>query len=227
MFGYYPQTRYSLRLWDAAKKLVLCGNFFKGAFGASYLNHQYLIGAQVPLYSDASDSVARSQIAPLQSDEPTDIRLKPPDKSPASRLGPVWRRLASHIDEHKIPKILSFQYHHQPFNYLKQQGPENPIERKKRLRDGGLGDEPSTNHFLADADEKTWIARPLIPTASPLLASTARAKPSAPTISPLPLEGDACTRGVDIETIGRLREHRQFEAFIQLQPKTLALKLKG
>lgn len=60
------------------------------------------------------------------------------------------------LDEYKdspgIPKIPNFQYHHQPFNYFIQQGPENPAERKKRLRDGGLGDEASTNGFLADAD---------------------------------------------------------------------------
>ncbi|KPB74370.1 Acid phosphatase [Pseudomonas syringae pv. maculicola str. M6] len=60
------------------------------------------------------------------------------------------------LDEFKdstgIPKIPNFQYHHQPFNYFKQQGPQNPEERKKRLRDGGLGDESSTNRFLADAE---------------------------------------------------------------------------
>src|SRR5690606_8923693 len=50
-----------------------------------------------------------------------------------------------------IPKIPNFQYHHQPFNYFVQQGPEHPEERAKRLRDGGLGDDPSSNRFYADA----------------------------------------------------------------------------
>ena len=54
-------------------------------------------------------------------------------------------------DSGGIPKIPNFQYHHQPFNYFKQQGPENPAERNKRLRDGGLGDDASTNKFFADA----------------------------------------------------------------------------
>ena len=49
------------------------------------------------------------------------------------------------------PQDSDFQYHHQPFNYFKQQGPQNPAERAKRLRDGGLGDESSTNRFFADA----------------------------------------------------------------------------
>ncbi|WP_122579976.1 acid phosphatase, partial [Pseudomonas viridiflava] len=60
------------------------------------------------------------------------------------------------LDEFKdstgIPKIPNFQYHHQPFNYFVKQGPQNPAERKRRLRDGGLGDEASTNRFLADAE---------------------------------------------------------------------------
>lgn len=46
-------------------------------------------------------------------------------------------------DSGGIPKIPNFQYHHQPFNYFKQQGPENPAERNKRLRDGGLGMTPA------------------------------------------------------------------------------------
>ncbi|GFM83693.1 acid phosphatase [Pseudomonas cichorii] len=220
--GTYPQSQYSLRLWDVAKEFVLCDNFFQGAFGGSFLNHQYLISATAPFYPDAANSAAKAQIATLQSDDPLDPRLKPLEKSPASAMEgppqfgpsaltpdgyavntlappywPTWLRdpqnpdyskpdLAnvlvpqSHdhigdklsrkgvewawyagawqvtLDEFKdstgIPKIPNFQYHHQPFNYFKQQGPDNPAERKKRLRDGGLGDESSTNRFLADAE---------------------------------------------------------------------------
>lgn len=220
--GYYAQTQYSLRLWDVAKEFVLCDNFFQGAFGGSFLNHQYLISARAPFYPDAANSPAKSQIAVLESSDPLDYRLKPLEKSPASAMTgppqfgpsaltpdgygvntmappywPTWLRdkekpdysqpgLANvlvpqthdHIgdklskknvdwawyagawqvtlDEYKdstgIPKIPNFQYHHQPFNYFKQQGPENPSERHKRLRDGGLGDEASTNKFLADAE---------------------------------------------------------------------------
>ncbi|WP_416426912.1 acid phosphatase [Pseudomonas sp. App30] len=219
--GYYAQTQYSLRLWDVAREFVLCDNFFQGAFGGSFLNHQYLISATAPFYPNATSSVAKEQIATLQSDDPLDTRLKPLDKSPASAMTgapafgpsaltpdgfavntmappywPTWIRdperpdyskpdlpsvlvPQSHehigdklskknvdwawyagawqatLDQYKdsggIPKIPNFQYHHQPFNYFKQQGPENPAERQKRLRDGGLGDEPGSNKFLADA----------------------------------------------------------------------------
>ncbi|MGY2200287.1 acid phosphatase [Pseudomonas gingeri] len=219
--GYYAQTRYSLRLWDVAKEFVLCDNFFQGAFGGSFLNHQYLISAKVPFYPDAANSVAKPQIAKVQSDDPTDPRLMPLEKSPASAMSgppqfgpsaltpdgyavntmappywPTWIRdperpdyakpdlptvlvpqthdhigdklskknidwawyagawqvtLEQFKDSGGIPKIPNFQYHHQPFNYFTRQGPENPGERARRLRDGGLGDETSTNKFLADA----------------------------------------------------------------------------
>ena len=221
VMGHYAQSRYSLRLWDVAKEFVLCDNFFQGAFGGSFLNHQYLISATAPFYPNAAQSVAKAQIATLQSDDPADPRLKPLDKSPASAMTgppqfgpsaltpdgyavntmappywPTWIRDPENPDYSKpdlpnvlvpqthehigdklskknvdwawyagawqatldqfkdsggIPKIPNFQYHHQPFNYFKQQGPENRAERDKRLRDGGLGDEASTNKFFADA----------------------------------------------------------------------------
>ncbi|AZE59137.1 MULTISPECIES: acid phosphatase [Pseudomonas] len=221
VMGHYAQSRYSLRLWDVAKEFVLCDNFFQGAFGGSFLNHQYLISATAPFYPDAAQSVAKAQIATLQSDDPTNTRLKPLDKSPASAMTgppqfgpsaltpdgygvntlappywPTWIRDPENPDYSKpdlpnvlvpqthehigdklskknvdwawyagawqatleqfkdsggIPKIPNFQYHHQPFNYFKQQGPQNRAERDKRLRDGGLGDESTTNKFFADA----------------------------------------------------------------------------
>ncbi|MBJ2244779.1 acid phosphatase [Pseudomonas haemolytica] len=221
VMGHYAQSRYSLRLWDVANEFVLCDNFFQGAFGGSFLNHHYLISATAPFYPNAAQSVAKAQIATLQSDDPTDTRLKPLDKSPASAMTgppqfgpsaltpdgygvntlappywPTWIRDPENPDYSKpdlpnvlvpqthehigdklskknidwawyagawqatleqfkdsggIPKIPNFQYHHQPFNYFKQQGPQNRVERDKRLRDGGLGDESTTNKFFADA----------------------------------------------------------------------------
>ena len=220
--GYYAQSQYSLRLWDVAREFVLCDNFFQGAFGGSFLNHQYLISAAVPFYPNANTSVAEAQIAVLQGDDPAGTRLKALDKSPASAMTgaaqfgpsaltpdgfavntmappywPTWIRdperpdyakpdlpsvLVPQSHEHigdklskknidwawyagawqatleqfkgsdGIPKIPNFQYHHQPFNYFVQQGPQNPQERSKRLRDAGLGDESGSNRFLADAE---------------------------------------------------------------------------
>ena len=43
----------------------------------------------------------------------------------------------------------NFQYHHQPLNYFKQFAP-GTAARKEHLRDGGIGDSPISNKFLAD-----------------------------------------------------------------------------
>jgi acid phosphatase len=43
----------------------------------------------------------------------------------------------------------NFQYHHQPFNYFQQFAPGTKA-REEHLRDGGLGDSPISNKFLAD-----------------------------------------------------------------------------
>lgn len=220
--GYYAQSKYSLRLWDVAQEFVLCDNFFQGAFGGSFLNHQYLISAQVPFYPDAANSVARSQIATLEGSDPKGTRLKALETSPVSAMDgppqfgpsaitpdgyavntmapPYWPSssrdpkhpdyaqaeqpnvLVAQTHEHigdklsakgldwawyggawqatidafkesdGIPKIPNFQYHHQPFNYFETLSPERPADRAKHLRDGGLGDESSTNKFFADAE---------------------------------------------------------------------------
>ena len=84
--GYYTNTSYSLQLWNLATEFVLCDNFFQGAFGGSFLNHQYLISARAPFYPDATNSPAKSQIAVLESSDPLDYRLKPLEKSPASAM---------------------------------------------------------------------------------------------------------------------------------------------
>lgn len=220
--GYYADTRFNLRLWDIAREFVLCDNFFQGAFGGSFLNHQYLVAGTVPFYPDVMNSPARTQVAKLQSSDPKDYRLAPIEGSPAScmdgppKFGPnaltpdgyavntmmppywpttsrdpanpayaapnqpqvlvpqvhhhigdkldqkgvdwawyggAWQATLDQFKDSKgIPKIPNFQYHHQPLNYFKNLGPENPTARSKRLRDGGLGDETRTNRFFADIE---------------------------------------------------------------------------
>ena len=44
----------------------------------------------------------------------------------------------------------NFQYHHQPFNYFERYAP-GTAARAHHLRDGGTGDSPISNKFLADA----------------------------------------------------------------------------
>jgi acid phosphatase len=231
--GHYANAHYELRMWDLASEFTLCDNFFQGAFGGSFFNHQYLICAKPPRYVNADTSVAQSQIAETVSGKPDDPNLKPKKDSPASAMDgipsfgpsaltpietltdgtrlsyavntmlppypPTPMKLGANgvvdftqptsamalppqnhehigdkldkrgidwawyagafqetLDSHGadisngVPVIPNFQYHHQPFNYFSNLAPGTPA-RAKRLRDGGLGDDESTNHFLADA----------------------------------------------------------------------------
>lgn len=86
VMGHYSDSAYNLRLWKLAQEFVLCDNFFQGAFGGSFLNHQYLAAGRPPFYPDVADSVAKTQIAQLQSADPADPRLQPKTTSPASAL---------------------------------------------------------------------------------------------------------------------------------------------
>jgi acid phosphatase len=49
--GYFDGS--GTKLWQWAEEYTLADNFFMGAFGGSYLNHQYLICACAPMHEDA------------------------------------------------------------------------------------------------------------------------------------------------------------------------------
>jgi acid phosphatase len=55
------------------------------------------------------------------------------------------------LDGRGGPDVPNFQYHHQPFNYFARYAP-GTTARATHLRDGGLGDSPISNHFLADIE---------------------------------------------------------------------------
>lgn len=222
--GHYATRADNFRMWQLARDYTLCDNFFMGAFGGSFLNHQYLVTARPPVYPDADRSPAKHRIAVLE-DGPAGHRLKLADDSPASAMdGPP--RFASHAsltpDFHAVntfgppywpsanrdpghpaladlthPNILppqdyatigdtlsaagidwawyagawqmalegkgqsgisrdfpispDFQVHHQPFNYFRQFAP-GTAARARHLRDGGVGNDASTNRFIADIE---------------------------------------------------------------------------
>jgi acid phosphatase len=64
--GWYDGTQTAM--WKVAKEYALADNFFQGAFGGSYLNHQYLICACVPEYPNADTAPAHPTIAVLDKD---------------------------------------------------------------------------------------------------------------------------------------------------------------
>ena len=76
-----------MALWDLARQYVLADHFFMGAFGGSFLNHQYLICACAPEYPGADTDPAKPTVAALDAvttDAPPHLALA--DASPASAL---------------------------------------------------------------------------------------------------------------------------------------------
>jgi acid phosphatase len=64
--GHYDYSRSAL--YGLAREFVLADNFFQGAFGGSFLNHQYLICACAPEYPDADTAPAKPSMAILEQD---------------------------------------------------------------------------------------------------------------------------------------------------------------
>jgi acid phosphatase len=71
-----------------AREYVLADHFFQGAFGGSFLNHQYLICACAPEYPNADTAPAKPSIAELERDAQGAYlpRLAVSAKSPASAM---------------------------------------------------------------------------------------------------------------------------------------------
>jgi acid phosphatase len=86
VMGHYGDTAAEMRIAALAREFSLCDNFFMGAFGGSFLNHQYLVSAQPPFYPNADTSPASRLIATLEGDDPKGTRLKPLPTTPASAM---------------------------------------------------------------------------------------------------------------------------------------------
>ncbi len=77
--GHYDGSQF--KMWQWAKDYTLADNFFMGAFGGSYLNHQYLICACAPRHEDAPD-VMRARLD-------SDGKLAKMPGSPSATVGAV------------------------------------------------------------------------------------------------------------------------------------------
>jgi acid phosphatase len=91
--GYYDGS--TMKLWNIARQYTLADNFFMGAFGGSYLNHQYLICACVPTYPDAENSPAKNLVSAIDVDaQGRFLRLTPAADAPTSVLAgaPRYKR---------------------------------------------------------------------------------------------------------------------------------------
>ncbi|MGI9024541.1 MAG: acid phosphatase [Burkholderiaceae bacterium] len=79
---------HSSALRALAARYVLADHFFQGAFGGSFLNHQYLVCACAPGYPNADKSVAAASITMLEKDASGNYLpfLTPAADSPRSAL---------------------------------------------------------------------------------------------------------------------------------------------
>ena len=85
--GYYDGSK--MAMWKLAQQYTLADNFFMGAFGGSFLNHQYLICACAPRYpdADAATSPAKDLISAIETDAQGQfLRLTPAANATASVL---------------------------------------------------------------------------------------------------------------------------------------------
>jgi phospholipase C len=138
----------SLKLWQWAKEYTLADNFFMGAFGGSFLNHQYLICACAPTFPEAPEPMK----ARLDADGKL---LKKPD-SPSATVGAV-----------QVYSATGGQVSPDGFAVNTTQPPYQP---------SGIPPEPGGNPDLADpAGSKTYNA-PLPPQQSKTVGDTLTAK---------------------------------------------------
>jgi acid phosphatase len=89
--GYYDGS--ALAMWQVARRYTLADNFFMGAFGGSFLNHQYLICACAPEYPDADRSAAKDLVSAVETDARGRVRLVPAPGAASSALAGAPRFL--------------------------------------------------------------------------------------------------------------------------------------
>jgi len=119
--GYYDTSRSAL--YALARQYVLADDFFQGAFGGSFLNHQYLICACAPQYPNADTAQAKPTIAILDTDTAGHYlpRLTTAKGSPASALDgpPKFERsgnivAAAYFGDGKFHAVNTMQPPYQP-----------------------------------------------------------------------------------------------------------------
>ena len=65
VLGYYDTTKlpiYQYLTAPSGPRYKVADNFFQGAFGGSFLNHQWLVAAQTPVYAGADHSGGASDL---------------------------------------------------------------------------------------------------------------------------------------------------------------------
>jgi acid phosphatase len=85
VMGYYDGSK--MAMWKLAQQYTLADNFYIGAFGGSFLTHQFLICACAPQYPNADKSPAAGGISKIDLDAGGKfVRLTPAATMPPSVL---------------------------------------------------------------------------------------------------------------------------------------------
>jgi acid phosphatase len=106
-----------------------------------------------------------SFVRPAEGGDPMSVDLRNPKVLPPQNYATIGDRLTDKgvdwawysgawqyaLDHRETGAVPDFQYHHQPFNYFANYAP-GTAARKQHLRDGGTGDDASTNRLIADID---------------------------------------------------------------------------
>ncbi len=118
----------------------------------------YAVNTMAPPYQPSF--VAPAPDGDRRLADPANLRVMPPqtyatigDRLSAKGVdwawySGAWQYALQHRDTGASP---DFQYHHQPFNYFANYAP-GTAAREQYLRDAGMGNDASTNRFIADVD---------------------------------------------------------------------------
>lgn len=151
-------------LWRYAREFTLADNFFQAAFGGSFLNHQWLVCACMPVYKDAPEDMRQWRIDPASGRIEKDPAVTPegyavstiqphypPYEVGKPRLPPQTQAtIGDRLSERNIrwawysggwddavagnKTAGNFQYHHQPFVYYQNYAPGTKA-RQEHLKD--------------------------------------------------------------------------------------------
>jgi acid phosphatase len=117
VMGHYDGSK--LPLWQIAQKYTLADNFFQGAFGGSFLNHQFLVCACAPKYPDADKSPAKGLIAAINDDN---VTLTPSIQSKMSAMDGIPKFVSDGAITPDFYAVNTMQPPYQPSNNPPAQG---------------------------------------------------------------------------------------------------------
>jgi len=159
--GYY--TTKNLPLYPYAKKYTLADNFFQSVFGGSYINHVFLISADIPVWHNAPESMiaeldnkgrmiksgvvspdgyAINHVLPRNPPHPAKVdlnKLLPPQSMPTigerlSEKDISWAWYSEGWDKAIAGEKTNYAYNHEPFVYFEKYAPGTEA-REKHLKD--------------------------------------------------------------------------------------------